>query len=1342
MSFHTAYFQLLRALNDQFSLTNDYYYLNTAKSLTAGMMASNPPDELLPVLQLVLLGIVEGGSMSIVLEHIEQVIEGVVSPMLADCLDRGGRLLTLSTLFHRRFHNFGVLDDLEKAITLGKVNVAEMPQDHLRRAESLNILGFHTSSRFDALGNLEDLHTAIERNQQAVEVSCEDQIVLADILDDLSIHLNYRFELLGDIDDLENAIRAAEEAVVVAPPEDPERAGKLSTLAHELLSRFQRVGSLEDIQKAIHLGEAAVAQTTIDDSRRARRLCHLGSYYATRFERLGRLEDLEKAIEIIEEEIASTPAEDAARAMRLCNLSKSLHSRFQRLGDVNDIEKSIRASEEAVEVVLPDCTDLDEILITLSMVLNCRFHRFGDPDDLANAIRVNEEAIVATPQDDPNRYDKLITLANNYHCQYELLGSIDDLGNAIRTSQEALAATPLHHPDRAISLNNLGLCLSSRFTRLGSLEDLENAILAGKEAVESTPKNHPDRTYRLINLGQWLGNRFSRYGDLNDLENAIRATEEGITITAPDNPRYVTDLSNLSTLFLSRFERLGSMDDLEKAIRLGGDGLAKIPQDHPDRAWMLNNLGIMLKYRYQRSGALQDLENAIQSTEEGLAGTPSADPYRVSMLGHLSDLLHTRYLGFGTIDDLTRALRVCTEAVTATPDDSPRLPDMFERLSYCYRSGYDLMGDRDHLETAIHASEEAVAGTPQDHPDLGKRMLLLAKLLLGRSTHTLSTTDLTRSLNFSLDSWHFQLSPPQIRIEAVCFAAGPLASAGMWEEVCPLLEGAVKLLPTASPQYLRRDDHEHILSQFSNLASVAMSAALQLGSSPYHCMSLLELGRGIIMGFTIDCRSDLSVLNATYPDVFETLSRLRTEIDSQTVMKSIQITNDNIRRRRVQALQEIDETLAHIRQLPGLERFQLPPSFEELTEMATEGPIIVFNCTKLRSDAIIVTSAIKSLILPKLKYSEVQERMGQLARVTRGPRSTYSSRNREMEVLLLWLWEVAVEPVLTELRFDAVKDSSMLPRIWWIGVGTLAKAPFHAAGDHSHGSTNNTMSRAMSSYIPTIKALSYAREKKLELRGPHSRLLLISMPTTPDTPAIPEIHATTGTPAIPGTRPVPATSTAAAIQHTHGVPAVYPTIGIPGTPAKKWKPLKNATIEVEAILAAVERVSSIITTRLESPTAARVIEELPTHHTIHFACHGVSDDKNPSNSHLLLSGNSRPAKLTVEMISHMNIKTAQIAYLSACSTGDNASEALADESIHIANGFQLAGFSHVLASMWESNDSACCAVAGEFYRILYDQQRDHGHRAVSNALHHAVTKLRMGLLKQPIKWAPFIHTGA
>jgi CHAT domain-containing protein len=153
---------------------------------------------------------------------------------------------------------------------------------------------------------------------------------------------------------------------------------------------------------------------------------------------------------------------------------------------------------------------------------------------------------------------------------------------------------------------------------------------------------------------------------------------------------------------------------------------------------------------------------------------------------------------------------------------------------------------------------------------------------------------------------------------------------------------------------------------------------------------------------------------------------------------------------------------------------------------------------------------------------------------------------------------------------------------------------------------------------------------------------------------------------------------------------------------------------------------------------------------IHFACHGVSDSRNPSNSHLVLrkddgSESGTADKLTVGDISNMNIKQAQIAYLSACSTAENASESLADESIYIASGFQLAGFSHVFATQWVSNDRACMRVAGDFYSSLFRSQpsgSSESHREVSAAFYYAVKKLRDANLSQPILWAPYIHTGA
>lgn len=428
--------------------------------------------------------------------------------------------------------------------------------------------------------------------------------------------------------------------------------------------------------------------------------------------------------------------------------------------------------------------------------------------------------------------------------------------------------------------------------------------------------------------------------------------------------------------------------------------------------------------------------------------------------------------------------------------------------------------------------------------------------------------------------------------------------------------------------------------------------------------------------------------------------------------------------------------------------------------MAVEGAIVICNCSSLRSDAIIVTATtIRSLSLRGLVYSEIADRISQFTRLVRGTLKTSARRNIDMTKGLLWLWEVAVQPVFEELGLGASNEpeiDSKLPRIWWIGVGILGRAPFHAAGDHSRGSTQNTFSRAISSYIPTIKALSYACQREFDLKT-DPRLLLVNMPATPDTPAIPEVLATAGVPAIIGRPPIAATATTAAVPRIHSTAAIYRTSGTPGTPAKKWTPLKGLRKEIDQIVAVIrgssptadvgfniESTAAIII--LDSPSVALVLERLPSYQIIHFACHGVSDGKSPSKSHMVLLADrsSEPGKLTVAAIASMKLEGAQTAYLSACSTADNASIRLADESIHITSGFQLAGFSHVLATLWPANDLACRQVAVEFYRRLFNGEPRGvaGHRAVSTAFHYAVKKLRDDNLGRPIMWACFIHTGA
>ncbi|RPA95676.1 hypothetical protein L873DRAFT_1812442 [Choiromyces venosus 120613-1] len=382
--------------------------------------------------------------------------------------------------------------------------------------------------------------------------------------------------------------------------------------------------------------------------------------------------------------------------------------------------------------------------------------------------------------------------------------------------------------------------------------------------------------------------------------------------------------------------------------------------------------------------------------------------------------------------------------------------------------------------------------------------------------------------------------------------------------------------------------------------------------------------------------------------------------------------------------------------------------------MSENGPIVVLNSTHYRSDAIIVAPS--ELEPPSLKLEDIERRMNQLAGFGRAQQTIFRRRENNLKLndILHWLWDPAVGPILDELqRCKAVSTGGVgihdLTGVWWIGVGPLSVAPFHAAGYHSPGSTRNTLSRVISTYISTIKALSYARQKQFELFGgsdiscstdnsrsdniirkPNARLLLMSMPKTP------------GATKLPG-----------------------------------------ASQEVQYISAETAKIG-IETSALSEPTPTAVLNEVADFNFVHFACHGVSD-VNPSDSHLMLPSpdGANAAKLRVRDISTLNTQNAHLAYLSACSSARNSSRSLADEAIHLASGFQLAGFSHVLANLWETNDSASSEVARDFYHLLF---QNHGtgdwHYQVAAPFHEVVKRLLDKRPPNPLIWASFIHTGA
>jgi CHAT domain-containing protein len=144
---------------------------------------------------------------------------------------------------------------------------------------------------------------------------------------------------------------------------------------------------------------------------------------------------------------------------------------------------------------------------------------------------------------------------------------------------------------------------------------------------------------------------------------------------------------------------------------------------------------------------------------------------------------------------------------------------------------------------------------------------------------------------------------------------------------------------------------------------------------------------------------------------------------------------------------------------------------------------------------------------------------------------------------------------------------------------------------------------------------------------------------------------------------------------------------------------------------------------------------LPRYGWAHFACHAQSDLKNPSASHLLLVDHQdRP--LTVQDLTGLQLQHAELAFLSACTTARTGT-AMPDEPIHLAAACQLAGYRHVIASLWPISDPDTVGVAKSFYTTITETSVNQA----AAALHRATCDLRARHRQQPSIWAPYTHTG-
>jgi hypothetical protein len=278
----------------------------------------------------------------------------------------------------------------------------------------------------------------------------------------------------------------------------------------------------------------------------------------------------------------------------------------------------------------------------------------------------------------------------------------------------------------------------------------------------------------------------------------------------------------------------------------------------------------------------------------------------------------------------------------------------------------------------------------------------------------------------------------------------------------------------------------------------------------------------------------------------------------------------------------------------------------------------------------------------------------------------YSKDLESMETLA-WLWEDIVCPVLNALGFTEPPSDGIWPHVWWIPTGELTKFPLHAAGHHLDRNGETTLDRVISSYATSVKAIIHTRGRG-NLEATESLDLA-----------------------------------AVAMEQTKG-----------------HTPLVHASREVDAIVSILGSKSA----RCDQPQQYKgnVLSAMRNCQIFHFAGHGEAHPTDPLQSSLLLKDwQDEPLTVSSLLETNLGLNPPFLAYLSACGTGQILKDDSVDESIHLANAFQLAGFRHVIGTLWSVDDEICVEIAKMTYSSFSGGLCDD---VVSRGLHDAARTLR------------------
>ncbi|KAG5752152.1 hypothetical protein H9Q70_005206 [Fusarium xylarioides] len=977
-----------------------------------------------------------------------------------------------------------------------------------------------------------------------------------------------------------------------------------------------------------------------------------------------------------------------AKVSILTNRIKQLKEKFTSTEHIEYFNQSLELRREILALARPEDHQTRALQShLLSNELSDRFAETDDIDDMKEAIELGIQALDLTPESDPRRIVFLRRLEFLFEEKYEATEDINDLDEVIRYQRLSIDTTDTSNSlHMAVRLSALGKKLDQRSEITGKIADLNESIEIFKQVVELRPGNQEAKK----NLIQTLYSRYTWTGEVRDLEECVGIHRQ-ITDSSDTDLSKVDWMMTRANQLCILHERTEDEEYLEEAFEVADEALTLVPEINWKPKW-LRCLGRLFGCQYLKTEGMADLEEAIRLERLALKLMPNGDEGGFT-LTNLGNRLGDRYLRTNDVADIDEAIDCARKSLDLEPEKPERLYNLAIKLGDRFSRTEDL----DDVDEAIELERKAIQIMPLDHSERADYLYILSDQLGDRYEHTGDLDDLEEAIRnaeeaLGLMSQDHALRGAWLNGLATCYLNLYTATGNEQNLESSIKYYELALHHEASATEDRITAGQMILSNSSDSQQLYDTAKLAVGLIPkLVSWSHENHDRQYVLGKVVGLASDaaaaalqadqspmtaLQLLEQGRGIIGASLQDMRSDVQDlamehprlaeryRTLQAELDSRAEHGRATDMQSQVSINRRHAAAKEFTELAaEIRMLPGFEDFMLSHTEDEI----CGASERGAIVVIN-VSRLRCDALLVSDNQVRALALPSI--------SLEELELKIkpwtlatpqTLEWLWDTIMSPILNTLGFTEPPMTDAWPHVWWIPTGPLVQLPLHAAGYHRQQGSEAVLERVISSYGSSIRNIIRGRRGNSQSSG-SDQALLVAMEHTPS-------HDT----------------------------------------------LSFANEEVELIDGMVRSVNldSIIPTR----TKKEVMRYLPNCKIFHFAGHGLAHAEDPSKSCLLLEDWEQDS-LKVSDLLDLNLRQRApfLAYLSACGTGQIKNETSFDENINLISAFQIAGFRHVIGTLWNVQDDLSVEMAKMTYQeLLHSGISD---ESICRGLHKATLELR------------------